>query len=399
MPVHAPSQARETLSEKLQGIQQSKDRPVTVASEGRKEAPDQEIKSEEIRRESASQLEAKSSTHPQAAQSDVANKVPDKSARGASVTQDIPTSYDSNEKVVISQKSSGTTSSKSSTSEQKSDAYSTSENPSVSQTTTEKPAVRHTPTEKPTVQPIPSEKPTVQHTQTEQSSASHTSAEKPMVKHVPTEKPSVQYIPTEKLAVQHIPADQPTAEHIPTEKRSVPHILPADQPTVQHSPTEKPDLPHTSAEKPSSQEPPLAVVHPKRTSQSAHVSDLREDKLKLTIPKKVAEIPSHSEHPESVDVKPMLSQTSSKVQEDGINHDTKQQQKEVEGSQKAQTASREPDSTIQSAGKVPKEASVAADKSASRISETRKNDSRTSASKHKKVTYCLLLLLSVMWHC
>jgi hypothetical protein len=384
LPVHPPSQARETLSEKSQGIQQSKDRPVTVASKGRKEAPDQEIKSEEIKRESANQLEGKSSTHPQAAQSDIANKVPDKSARGASVTQDIPTSYDRNEKVVISQRSSGTTSSKSST---------PAEKPSVTQTTAEKPAVRHTPTEKPTVQSIPSEKPTVQHNQTEQLSASHTSAEKPTVKHVPTEKPTVQYIPTEKLAVQHIPADQPTAEHIPTEKRSVPHTLPAEQPTVQHSPTEKPGLPHTSAEKPSSQEPPLAVVHPKTTSQSAHVSDLREDK--------VAEILSHSEHSESVDVKPVLSQMSSKVHEDGTNHDTyvERQQKEVEGSQKAQTASQEPDSTIQSAGKVPKEASVAADKSTSRISETRKNDSRTSASKHKKVTYCLLLLLSVTWHC
>lgn len=367
LPVHAPGQAGETLSEKSQGIPQSKDRPVTVASKGRKEAPDQEIESEEIKRESANQLEDESSAHPQAAQSDVANKGPEKSVRGASVTQDIPTSYARDEKVVISQRSSGTTSSKSST-------------------TAEKPAVQHTPTEKPTVQHIPSEKPTVQLSQTEQSSVLHTSAE----------KPTVQYIPTEKPAVQHIPGDQPTAEHIPTEKQSVRHTLPAEQPTVQHSPTEKPGLPHTSAENPSTQEPPLAVVHPKTTSQSAHASHLREDKLELTIPEKVAGILSHSEHSESVDVKPASSQTSSKVQEDGTNHDTKQQQKEAEVSQKAHTTSREPDSTIQSAGKVPKEASVTADKSASRISETRKNGSRTSAAKHKKVTYCVLLLLSVV---
>ncbi|PNF24747.1 hypothetical protein B7P43_G16637, partial [Cryptotermes secundus] len=202
--------------------------------------------------------------------------------------------------------------------------------------------------------------------------------------HTSAEKPTVQYIPTEKPAVQHIPGDQPSSEHVPTEKHSVRNTLPAEQPTVQYIPAEEPGLAHSSAENPSSQGPPLAVLHPKMTLQSAHVSDLREDKLELTIPEKVADILSHSEHSESVDVKPASSQTSSKVREDVTNHDTKQQQKEVEGSQKAHTTSREPDSTIQSAGKIPKEASVAADKSASRISETRKNDSRTSAAKHKK---------------
>jgi hypothetical protein len=347
LPAQAPSQAGETLGKKSQGSQHSKDRPVTVASKDKKEAPDEEIKSEEIKQETAKRLEAKSSTQPQAAQSDVANKVPDKTA---SVTEDIPASYDGDEKVVPSQSSSGTTSSKLYTPVQEPDASYTSENPSVTQTTTEKPAVRHTPTEK--------------------ASASHTSAE----------KPTVQHTPTEKLAVQDIPAEQPT---------------------IQHSLTENPGLPRTSAGKPSSQEPPLAEVHPKTTSQTAHVSDLREGKLELTVPEKVAEILPHSEHSESVDVKSVPSQTSGKVREDDAHHDMyiKQQQKEVDGSQKAQTISLEPDSNIQSAGKVPKEASLAADKSASRISETRKNDSRTSAAEHKKVTYCLILLLILVWHC
>jgi hypothetical protein len=411
-------------------MQQSQDRPLTVILEGKKEAPDKEIKSGEIKRESANRLEAKSSaSHPQAVQLDGGSKVPDKSAQGGNITRDIPTSYGGNGKTVAPQSSSETISSSSSTPAQKPDTYRTTEKPSVTQTTTGKPAVQHIPTEKPSVQHIPSEKSTVKHIPTETPSVQHIPSEKSTVKHIPTEAPSVQYILTEKPTVQHdqtekssalhpstdkttvkhIPTEQPTVQHFPTEKPSAPHIsrekptvqhIPTEQPTVQHIPTEQPSVQHAPAEKPGSsgsQEPPLAVMHPETTSQAARVSDLREDKLELTVPENVAGVLSHSERSDSADVTPVLSQ----VPEDGTKQDTyvEQQQEEAEGpQQKAQPTSREPVSAIHSAGKVPKEASVFTDKSAPRVSETRKNDSRTSASKHKKVT-CLLLLQSVMWHC
>jgi hypothetical protein len=85
---------------------------------------------------------------------------------------------------------------------------------------------------------------------------------------------------------------------------------------------------------------------------------------------------------------------SSKEPVGGTKQDTSvnQQQKEVEESQKAQT----PESATQSAGKVPKEASVLHDKSAPKLSETVDTASGTSASKQKKVMYCLPFLQSVL---
>jgi hypothetical protein len=298
LPAHAPSQAGATLSEKSQGIQQSKDGPVTVVPKGRKEAADEEIKSE-IKQESVNHLKGKLSTsHPQAVESGGAKEVPDNSTKVAN----------------------GIASSNSSAPVQKPETYHTSEKLSVAQTTTEKP--------------------TVQLDQTEELSVSHTS--------------------TEKLSIDNIPTEKPTVQHIATEK-------------------------------PVSQEPPLSIIHPKATSQVSHVSDLRKDKLEPTVPEKAAEMLSHSEQPKSVYVKPLVSEVSNKVREDGTNHDTYvKQHKEVEESQKAQTTSREPDLTIQSPGEIPKEVPVVPD----RISETRKNDLTTSASKYKKVMYYFLLLVT-----
>jgi hypothetical protein len=222
---------------------------------------------------------------------------------------------------------------------QKSETYHTAERPGVTQTTTGKPAVQHIPLETPTVQHIPLEKPPVQH--------------------IPVETSTVPYIPTEKLTFQHNPAGQPS---------------------VQHSPTEIPGFPHASTENPSSQ-----------GSQASHVSDLRKDKLEVSVTEKVAEMLSHSEQTESVDMKAEASRVASKVQEGGTVHDTylKQQQKEVEWSQKAQTTAGEPGSTVRSAGIIAEEVPVVADKST-----TRKNDSRTSAARYRKVKYYLCLLLT-----
>jgi hypothetical protein len=333
---------------------------VTVVPKGRKEVADQEIKSE-IKQEDKS-----SPSQPQAVQSDGANRVPDKSNTSTNVTQDTD-------------RAGKVGSSNSSAPAQEPGTVGTSEKPSVTQTTMENPAVQHIPVETPTVEYISTEKPTVQQNQTEEISASHTSTEKLSTEHIPTEKPAVQHSTTESPALQHIPAEQPTVQHSPTEK-----------PAVQHNQIEELSASHTSTEKSITQERPLSVIHPKTTSQASHVSELRKDKLEPTIPAQAAEMLSHSEQSESADVKPLVSKVSSEVREDGMNHDSYvKQQKEVEGSQKAQTTSQEPDTTIQSAGNIPTEVPVVPDRSTSRVSETKKN-----ASEHEKVMYYPLLLLT-----
>jgi hypothetical protein len=106
---------------------------------------------------------------------------------------------------------------------------------------------------------------------------------------------------------------------------------------------------------------------------------------------------SHSEYSDSISVKPSVNQASSKEPVGGTIPDTyvNRQQNKVEESQKAKT----PDSATQSAGKVPKEASVLDGKSELKQTETVDTASRTSASKQKKVTYCLPFLQSVLWLC
>jgi hypothetical protein len=455
LPTQTSSQAEESVSKESQEIQQSKDRPVIVLSDGEREALNTQIKSQEVKEECTSQSAEKLSTpnlQPvQPSKPDGANKVLDDNASVASTVQDILASHDRIGKKLAQQCDSETTSCTSSTLAQKPITLHTSEKASVTHTTTEKPSVPdtpankpngpHIPTEKPGVPHIPTGKQSVPHTPTEKPDAPHTSTEKPSVPHTPTDKPGAPHTSTEKPSVPHTPTEKLGASHTPTEKSSVPHA-PADKPSaphsstekpnvppapaVQHTPTEKPSVLHTPIEKPivshipkentsiphsligkpsssSSQVPSFTVTHPKTTMQAAHVSDVGENKLELPYPEKITEVPSHSEHSKNVEVKstrvkPVLSQMSSKAPEDGTKHDThnKQQRKRVEESQKGETSSQEPDSTTQSAGKVPKEASVLADKNASKMPEIGKNASRMLASKHEKVMYCLLFLQFVV---
>jgi hypothetical protein len=385
LPTQTHSQSRESLSKEMQEMQQSKDRLVVVLSEGERETPNIQIKSEEVKQEPVSQSAAKLTTSdPQSVQlskPDRANKVPDRSAISVSAVQDIPASYGRDGKAVVQQHTSETTST---TSSQRLSTSHTSEK-----------IVTHTPTDKPTVQHIPTEKTIFSHTPTEKPAVSHIPTGKTTIPQTPTKKPGAPHIPAEKAGAPHIPAEKASAVHTATEESTIPHTS-TEKPTVQHIPTEKPS---SSC----SQVPPPTVTHLKTASQAAHVHDLRGDKLELSIAEKVTEVHSYSEHSKSVGVKlaeekPVLSQVSSKVPEDGTKQDIciTQQQKDVEGSQKAQTPSQKPDLVTQSAGNVPKEASVFADRGASKIPESGKNASRTSASKHKKVTYCLPFLQSVL---
>jgi len=256
---------------------------------------------------------------------------------------------------------------------------------------TEKPSASNISMEEPSTLHIPTEKPSAPHISMEEPSASHIPTEKPSAPpHIPTESPSAPHIPTEKLITPPVPAEKPSAPHITTERPSAPHI-PMEKLSAPQIPAEQSSVPHVPTEKLSSSnsEVPLTVI-PKAASQSVHGSDLTEDKLGFS---KVTEMP-HSEYSESIDVKPFVSQASSKEPVGGAKQDTYvyQQQNKVEEFQKAQA----PDSATQSAGKVPKEASVLDDKSELKLSETVDTASRTSASKQKKVMYCLPFLQSVL---
>jgi hypothetical protein len=220
----------------------------------------------------------------------------------------------------------------------------------------------------------------------ESANMAHPTAEDPTARHTSTEKGN---IPAQKPRVPHVPTEIPSVPHIPAEKSSAPHI-PAEKQSVPHIPAEKPSVPHVPAEKLSfsSSEVPVTAV-PNTASQPVHESDLREDKLGFS---KESET-SHSERPESIDMKLLVRQMSSKEPVGGTEQDTytNQERNKVEESQIAQT----PDSATQSAGKVPKEASMLGDKSAPKLSESVVSASRTSASKQKKVTYCVPFLQSV----
>ena len=255
---------------------------------------------------------------------------------------------------------------------------------------TENPSAPHISKEEPSAPHIHTEKPSAPHISTEEPGAPHIPTEKPSVPHVPTESPSAPHIPTEKLIAPQVPAEKPSTPHIPTEKPSAPHI-PMEKPSAPQIPAEQSSPPHAPTEKLSSSnsEVPLTII-PKAASQPVHGSDLTEEKLGFS---KVTEMP-HSEYSESSDVKPFVSQASGKDPVGGTKQDTYvyQQQNKVEESPKAQA----PDSATQSAGKVPKEASVLDDKSELKLSETVDTASRTSASKRKKVMYCLPFLQSVL---
>jgi len=275
--------------------------------------------------------------------------------------------------------------------------YIPGEKPSASHILTEEPSAPHIPTEKPSAPHILMEEPSTLHIPTEKPSAPHVSTEEPSAPHIPTEKPSAPpHIPTESpsamenLITPQVPAEKPSAQHIATEKPSAPHI-PMEKLSAPQVPAEQSSVPHAPTEKLSSSnsEVPLTII-PRAASQPVHDSDLTEDKLGFS---KVTEMP-HSEYSESIDVKPFVSQASSKEPVGGTKQDTYvyQQQNKVEESQKAQA----PDSATQSAGKVPKEASVLDDKSELKLSETVDTASRTSASKQKKVMYCLPFLQCVL---
>jgi hypothetical protein len=437
------SQARGSLSNESQEAQQSKGMRVVVLSEGERETQNVQMKGEEVKQEPTSRSEAKLITSdPQPLQPfkpDGANKVPDRSAINASVVQGIPSSHGRDEKTVIQQHTSETTfsppSQKPGTSHisEKIATHASIDEPTIQHIPTEKPSVvhirtekpgaphtaaeesgsphtptkklgtphtqtekpdaLHTPTEKPTAAPSPTKKPTAAHVPTTKPSVPQISTEKPAVPYIPTEKPSVPHISTEKPTVPYIPTEKSSAPHISTEKASALHV-PTEKPIFAHTATEKPTVSYSTTKKPScssSRVPPATVTHLKTASHAVHVHGLSRDKLELSIAEKVTEVHSYSEHFRSAgmkvaEVKPVLSQESRKVPEDGIKQDIciTHQQNDVEDFQKAQKA----DSATQSAGNVPKE-TVLLDKSASRILESGKNASRTYASKREKVTYCL----------
>lgn len=367
-----PGHTEETLSKESQQIQQRKDRPRAVSLEGERESPSIQMKGEGY----TSQSGAKPSTSdPRAVQQDGANKVLDINTTSTNVIQDIPVTYDKD----APEHSAESISSTSSTPPGK---------PSMSHATStekrnipkEKSSASHIPTGKPSASYIPVEEPSAPYNPTEKPSTPHISMEEPSALHIPTENPSAPPISTEELSTLHIPTEKPSAPRIPTEKPSAPHI-PAEQSSAPPAPTEK--------LRSSNSEVPLTII-PKAASQPVHGSDLTEDKLGFS---KVTEMP-HSEYSESIDMKPFVSQASSKDPVGGTKQDTYvyQQQNKVEESQKAQA----PDSATHSAGKVPKEASVLDDKSELKLSETVDTASRTSASKQKKVMYCLPFLQSVL---
>ena len=386
-----PGYTKETLSEESQQIQQRKDRPIVVSLEGERESPSIQMKVEGY----ASQSGAKPSTSdPRAVQQDGENKVLGKNTTSTNVIQGIPVAYDKD----APEHSAESISSTSSTPSGK---------PSMSHATStekgnvpiEKESAPHIPTEKPSASYIPVEEPSAPQIPTENPSAPHIPTEKPSAPHIPMEKPSAPQIPAEPSSASHIQVEEPSTPHIPMEKPSASHI-PVEEPSASHIPMEKASAPQIPAEQASAphapteilsssnSEVPLTII-PKVASQPVHGSDLTEDKLGFS---KVTEMP-HSEYSESIDVEPFVSQASSKEPVGGTKQDTYvyQQQNKVEESQKAQA----PDSATQSAGKVPKEASVLNDKSELKLAETVDTASRTSGSKQKKVMYCLPFLQSV----
>lgn len=409
LDTETPGHTKETLSKESQQIQQRKDRPVAMSLEGERESPSIQMKGEG----NTSQSGAKPSTSdPHDVQHDGANRVLDKNTTSTNVIQGIPVAYDKD----APEHSAESISSTSSTPPGK---------PSMSHATstergnipTEKQSAPHIltkepniPTGKPSASHVLVEEPSAPHIPTEKPSASHIPVEEPSTPHIPTEKPSASYILVEEPSAPNISMEEPSAPHIPAEKRSSPHIA-TEKPSTPHIPTEKPSAPNIPMEKlsapqipaeqssvpyapteklsSSNSEVPLTII-PKAASQPAHGSDLTEDKLGFS---KVTEMP-HSEYSESIDVKPFVSQASNKEPVGGTKQGTYvyQQQNKVEESQKAQA----PDSATQSAGKVPKEASVLDDKSELKLSETVDTASRTSALKQKKVMYCLPFLLSVL---
>jgi len=283
--------------------------------------------------------------------------------------------------------------------EKPSASYIPLEEPSAPHIPVVEPSTPHIPTEKPSASYIPVEEPSAPQIPTENPSAPHIPTEKPSAPHIPMEKPSAPQIPAEPSSASHIQVEEPSTPHIPMEKPSASHI-PVEEPSASHIPMEKASAPQIPAEQASAphapteilsssnSEVPLTII-PKVASQPVHGSDLTEDKLGFS---KVTEMP-HSEYSESIDVEPFVSQASSKEPVGGTKQDTYvyQQQNKVEESQKAQA----PDSATQSAGKVPKEASVLNDKSELKLAETVDTASRTSGSKQKKVMYCLPFLQSV----
>ena len=419
-----PGHTKETLSKESQQIQQKKDRPIAVSLEGERESPSIQMKGEGY----TSQSGAKPSTSdPHAVQQDGANKVLDINTTGTNVIQGIPVAYDKDAPEHSAESISSTSSTppgKPSMShatsaekgniptEKQSAPHILTKEPSAPHIPAGKPSASHIPVEEPNAPDIPTEKPSASYIPVEEPSAPHISMEELSKPHIPTKKPGTSHISMEEPSAPHIPAEKPSAPHIPTESPSAPHIpmekliapqVPAEKPSAPHIPTEKPSAPQIPAEQSSAphapteklsssnSEVPLTII-PKAASQPVHGSDFTEDKLGFS---KVTEMP-RSEYSESIDVEPFVSQASSKDPVGGTKQDTYvyQQQNKVEESQKAQA----PDSATQSAGKVPKEASVLDDKSELKLSETVDTASRTSASKQKKVMYCLPFLQSVLWY-
>jgi len=399
LDTETPGHTKETLSKESQQIQQRKDRPVAMPLEGERESPSVQTKGEG----NTSQSGVKPSTSdPHNVQHNGADRVLDKNTTSTNVIQGIPVAYDKDAPEHSAQSISSTSSTppgKPSMShatstergniptEKQSAPHILTKEPNIP---TGKPSASHVPVEEPSAPHIPTEKPSASHIPVEESSTPHIPTEKPSASYIPVEEPSAPHIPTEKRSAPHIATEKPSAPHIPTEKPSAPNI-PMEKLSAPQIPAEQSSVPYAPTEKLSSSNPevPLTII-PKAASQPAHGSDLTEDKLGFS---KVTEIP-HSEYSESIDVKPFVSQASSKEPVGGTKQGTYvyQQQNKVEESQKAQA----PDSATQSAGKVPKEASVLDDKSELKLSETVDTASRTSASKQKKVMYCLPFLLSVL---
>jgi hypothetical protein len=256
LPAHAHSQARESFSEELQEIQQSKDRLVMVLSEGERESRNIQIRSENIKQEPTGQSGVKlptSNAQPvKLSKPERADSMP-----GRSAAQDIPALHGKDEKTVVQNRSE--TTSTSSTHSQRPGTFQFSEKAIVTPTPTEKPNVQHIPTEKQSVlftatensvaQHAPTENPTVEHIPTERPSTLHIATEKPTVLHIPTEKPSVSRTATEKSVASHTPTEKPTVEHFPTQKPSVLHTE-TEKSVAPHTPTEKTVVPHTPTEKP-----------------------------------------------------------------------------------------------------------------------------------------------------
>jgi hypothetical protein len=454
--IETPGHAKETLSKESEQIQQGKDRPITLPLQGERESPNIQMKSESFTNESGAKPP---SSDPHAVQRDGVSKVVDKDTTSTSVVHDIPVTYDkdapkhsaesissafstpprepsvshvsgSADSAHITAEDSDVphtlTESGNMPTEKQSAPHTMTEERSSPHTVAEEPSASHIPTEKPSSPQIPAEKSGAPQIPAEKSgapqipaekssapqipaksSAPQIPAEKSSAPQIPAEKSSAPQNPAEKSGAPRNPTDETTAPHITEEKSSAPQIpkekssappIPTEKPGAPHTPNEKLKSPHIPAEQssaphaPSSTEVPLTSV-PKAASQPVHGADITVDKPRFS---EVNEM-SHTEYSDGINVKPSVSQASSKEPVGGIKPDTyvNGQQNKVEGSQKAQA----PDLATQSAGKVPKEASVLDGKSELRQSETVDSASRTSASKQKKVTYCLPFLQSVLWLC